>query len=134
MKFLQFDKIEKEENEEENNIENENNEQDEENNINISSKNNNSINIISLIEENFISIKNDLELILTKVEFNDINEIREQNDNLIDYITKLNDIINSIFDIFPRGEKLLTDKISKIRKIDTIKKTREQKQKRILDI
>ena len=50
------------------------------------------MNIISLIEENFISIKNDLELILTKIEFNDINEIREQNDNLIDYITKLNEL------------------------------------------
>ena len=94
---------------------------------------NNSVNIIQNIEDNYNSLKNELEFILTKVEFNDMKEIIEQNEQLMQYISKFYEIMNSIIEIFPRGEKLLTEKISKIRKLEK-KRTREQKEKKILDI
>ena len=95
---------------------------------------NNSLNIIQNIEDNFISVKKELEIILTKVEFNEIKEITEQNNQLMEYITKLNDITNTIFKIFPKGDKLLFNKISKIRRVEKPKNTREEKIKKILDI
>ena len=94
---------------------------------------NNTINIIQNIEDNYNSLKNELEFILTKVEFNDMKEIIEQNYQLMQYISKFDEIMNSIIDVFPRGEKLLTEKISKIRKLEK-KRTREEKEKKILDI
>ena len=109
----------------------------EENNLsNISNydASNNSLNMVQIIEDNFISMKNELEIILTKVEFNEIKEIMEQNNQLMEYITKLNDITNTIFKTFPKGEKLLFNKISKIRRVEKPKKTREEKLKKILDI
>ena len=63
-------------------------------NITNNEMSNNSFNIIQIIEDNFISIKNELEVILSKVEFNEMKEIIEQNDQLNEYITKLNEIIN----------------------------------------
>ena len=109
----------------------------EENNLsNISNydASNNSLNMVQIIEDNFISMKNELEIILTKVEFNEIKEITEQNYQLMEYITKLNDITNTIFKTFPKGEKLLFNKISKIRRVEKPKKTREEKLKKILGI
>ena len=110
----------------------------EENNISNITNNeisNNSFNIIQIIEDNFISLKNELETILSKVEFNEIKEIIEQNSQLNEYITKLNEIMNSIYKIFPKGEKLLTEKISKIRRVvEKTPKTREEKLKRIIEI
>ena len=94
---------------------------------------NNTLNIIQNIEDNYNSLKNELEFILTKVEFNDMKEIMEQNDQLMQYISKFDEIMNSIIEVFPRGEKLLTEKISKIRKLEK-KRTREEKEKKILDI
>jgi len=94
---------------------------------------NNTLNIIQNIEDNYNSLKNELEFILTKVEFNDMKEIIEQNDQLMQYISKFDEIMNSIIEVFPRGEKLLTEKISKIRKLEK-KRTREEKEKKILDI
>ena len=94
---------------------------------------NNTVNIIQNIEDNYNSLKNELEFILTKVEFNDMKEIIEQNDQLMQYISKFDEIMNSIIEVFPRGEKLLTEKISKIRKLEK-KRTREEKEKKILDI
>ena len=94
---------------------------------------NNTINIIQNIEDNYNSLKNELEFILTKVEFNDMKEIIEQNDQLMQYISKFDEIMNSIIEVFPRGEKLLTEKISKIRKLEK-RRTREEKEKKILDI
>ena len=96
-------------------------------------KENDSFNAIKLIEDNYISLKNELEIILTKVEFNEIKEISEQNNQLMKYVSQLDEIMNSIIKIFPKGEKLLIDKISKIRKLEK-KKTREEKEKKILDI
>ena len=110
----------------------------EENNISNITNNevsNNSFNIIQIIEDNFISLKNELETILSKVEFNEIKEIIEQNSQLNEYITKFNEIMNSIYKIFPKGEKLLTEKISKIRRVvEKTPKTREEKLKRIIEI
>ena len=94
---------------------------------------NNTLNIIQNIEDNYNSLKNELELKITKVEFNDMKEIIEQNDQLMQYISKFDEIMNSIIEVFPRGEKLLTEKISKIRKLEK-KRTREEKEKKILDI
>ena len=94
---------------------------------------NNTLNIIQNIEDNYNSLKNELEFILTKVEFNDMKEIMEQNDQLMQYISKFDEIMNSIIEVFPRGKKLLTEKISKIRKLEK-KRTREEKEKKILDI
>ena len=94
---------------------------------------NNTLNIIQNIEDNYNSLKNELEFILTKVEFNDMKEIIDQNDQLMQYISKFDEIMNSIIEVFPRGEKLLTEKISKIRKLEK-KRTREEKEKKILDI
>ena len=96
-------------------------------------KENDSFNAIKLIEDNYISLKNELEIILIKVEFNEIKEISEQNNQLMKYVSQLDEIMNSIIKIFPKGEKLLIDKISKIRKLEK-KKTREEKEKKILDI
>ena len=96
-------------------------------------KENDSLNAIKIIEDNYISLKNELEIILTKVEFNEIKEISEQNNQLMKYVSQLDEIMNSIIKIFPKGEKLLIDKISKIRKLEK-KKTREEKEKKILDI
>ena len=96
-------------------------------------KENDSLNAIKIIEDNYISLKNELEIILTKVEFNEIKEISEQNNQLMKYVSQLHEIMNSIIKIFPKGEKLLIDKISKIRKLEK-KKTREEKEKKILDI
>ena len=43
--------------------------------------------------------------------------------------------MNSIIEIYPKGEKLLIDKISKIRRTSgTRKKTKEEKSKKILEI
>ena len=65
---------------------------------------NNSLNIIQAIEENFNLAKNELELILTQVEFNEIKELTEQNNQLImTYISKFDEIMNSIFEVFPKG-------------------------------
>ena len=100
---------------------------------NIENLENNTVNIIQNIEDNYNSLKNELEFILTKVEFNDMKEIIEQNDQLMQYISKFDEIMNSIIEVFPRGEKLLTEKISKIRKLEK-KRTREEKEKKILDI
>ena len=100
---------------------------------NIENLENNTVNIIQNIEDNYNSLKNELEFILTKVEFNDMKEIIEQNDQLMQYISKFDEIMNSIIEVFPRGEKLLTEKISKIRKLDK-RRTREEKEKKILDI
>ena len=100
---------------------------------NIENMENNTVNIIQNIENNYNSLKNELEFILTKVEFNDMKEIIEQNDQLMQYISKFDEIMNSIIEVFPRGEKLLTEKISKIRKLEK-KRTREEKEKKILDI
>lgn len=100
---------------------------------NMENMENNTVNIIQNIEDNYNSLKNELEFILTKVEFNDMKEIIEQNDQLMQYISKFDEIMNSIIEVFPRGEKLLTEKISKIRKLEK-KRTREEKEKKILDI
>ena len=100
---------------------------------NIENLENNTVNIIQNIEDNYNSLKNELEFILTKVEFNDMKEIIEQNEQLMQYISKFDEIMNSIIEVFPRGEKLLTEKISKIRKLEK-KRTREEKEKKILDI
>ena len=100
---------------------------------NIENMENNTVNIIQNIEDNYNSLKNELEFILTKVEFNDMKEIIDQNDQLMQYISKFDEIMNSIIEVFPRGEKLLTEKISKIRKLEK-KRTREEKEKKILDI
>ena len=106
-----------------------------ENIINNKIVNDNKISKIKGLENNFSSIKNDLEYILKKDEFDDIKEISEQNKRLIEYISKLNEIMNSIIEIYPKGEKLLIDKISKIRRTSgTRKKTKEEKSKKILEI
>ena len=78
------------------------NEKNNENN----NKENDSFNAIKLVEDNYISLKNELEMILTKVEFNEIKEITEQNNQLIKYSSQLEEIMNSILKIFPKGEKL----------------------------
>jgi len=94
---------------------------------------NNTLNVIQNIEDNYNQLKNELEIILTKVEFNDMKEITEQNEQLMQYISNFNEIKNSIIELFPKGEKLLTDKISKIRKLEKTR-TRKEKEKKILDI
>jgi len=94
---------------------------------------NNTLNVIQNIEDNYNQLKNELEIILTKVEFNDMKEIIEQNEQLMQYISNFNEIKNSIIELFPKGEKLLTDKISKIRKLEKTR-TRKEKEKKILDI
>ena len=96
-------------------------------------KENDSFNAIKLVEDNYISLKNELEMILTKVEFNEIKEITEQNNQLIKYSSQLEEIMSSIIKIFPKGEKLLIDKLSKIRKLEK-KKTKEEKEKKIIEI
>ena len=111
--------------------------QKEENNISNITNNeisNNSVNIMQIIEDNFISMKNELEIILSKVEFNEIKEIIEQNDQLNEYITKFNEIMNSIYKIYPKSEKILAKYLSKIRKVEKLPKTREEKLKRIIEI
>ena len=124
-----FNEIEKEEKNDNNYNENfeELNKKEEEN------MGNNSLNIIQTIDDDFNTLKNELEIILTQVEFNEMNEIIEQNNQLIKYISKFDEMMNSIIEEFPRGEKLLIDKISKLRKSEK-KKTREEKEKKILDI
>ena len=62
-----------------------------------------------------------------------MKEITEQNEQLMQYISNFNEIKNSIIELFPKGEKLLTDKISKIRKLEKTR-TRKEKEKKILDI
>ena len=52
----------------------------------------------------------------------------------IDYISKLNTIVNAIIKIFPKGEILLSEKISKNKKIDKEKETKEEKEKKIVGI
>ena len=126
--FNLFNRIEKEEKKDNYNEKEEQSIKEKEENIG-----NNSINIIKTIKDNFNSLKNELEFILSKVEFNEMKEINEQNNQLMKYISKFDETMESIIEVFPKGEKLLIDKISKIRKLEK-KKTREEKEKRILDI
>ena len=126
--FYSFNRIEKEEKKDNYNEKEEQSIKEKEENIG-----NNSINIIKTIKDNFNSLKNELEFILSKVEFNEMKEINEQNEQLMKYISKLDETMELIIEVFPKGEKLLIDKISKIRKLEK-KKTREEKEKRILDI
>ena len=54
----------------------------------------NSSSMIQMIEDNYYITKNELENILSKLEFNSAKEITNQNIKLIDYISKLNSMIN----------------------------------------
>ena len=94
----------------------------------------NSSSMIQMIEDNYYVTKNELENILSKLEFNNVKEITKQNIQLIDYISKLNTIVNAIIKIFPKGEILLSEKISKNKKIDKEKETKEEKEKKIVGI
>ena len=94
----------------------------------------NSSSMIQMIEDNYYVTKNELENILSKLEFNNVKEITKQNIQLIDYISKLNTIVNAIIKIFPKGEILLSEKISKNKKIDREKETKEEKEKKIVGI
>ena len=94
----------------------------------------NSSSMIQMIEDNYYITKNELENILSKLEFNNVKEITKQNIQLIDYISKLNTIVNAIIKIFPKGEILLSEKISKNKKIDREKETKEEKEKKIVGI
>ena len=81
------------------------------------------------MENKFSSIKNELEYILKKDEFDDIKEISEQNKRLIEYISKLNEIMNSIIEIYPKGEKLKRQKEEE----EKLKRQKEEKEKRELE-
>ena len=94
----------------------------------------NSSSMIQMIEDNYYVTKNELENILSKLEFNNVKEITNQNSQLIDYITKLNTIVNAIIKIFPKGEILLSEKISKNKKIGKEQETKEEKEKKIVGI
>ena len=94
----------------------------------------NSSSMIQMIEDNYYITKNELENILSKLEFNNVKEITKQNIQLIDYISKLKAIVNAIIKIFPKGEILLSEKISKNKKIDREKETKEEKEKKIVGI
>ena len=94
----------------------------------------NSSSMMQLIEDNYYLTKNELETILSKLEFNNVKEISHQNKQLIDYISKLNSIMSAINKIFPKGEKLLSEKISKYKKINREKETKEDKEKKIVGI
>ena len=94
----------------------------------------NSSSMMQLIEDNYYLTKNELETILSKLEFNNVKEITYQNKQLIDYISKLNSIMSAINKIFPKGEKLLSEKISKYKKINREKETKEDKEKKIVGI
>ena len=94
----------------------------------------NSSSMIQMIEDNYYITKNELESILSKLEFNNVKEITQQNMQLVDYISKLNTIVNAIIKIFPKGEQLLSEKISKNKKIDKEKETKEEKEKKIVGI
>ena len=94
----------------------------------------NSSSMMQLIEDNYYLTKNELETILSKLEFNNVKEISHQNKQLIDYISKLNSIMSAINKIFPKGEKLLAEKISKNKKINREKETKEDKEKKIVGI
>ena len=94
----------------------------------------NSSSMMQLIEDNYYLTKNELETILSKLEFNNVKEITHQNKQLIDYISKLNSIMSAINKIFPKGEKLLSEKISKYKKINREKETKEDKEKKIVGI
>ena len=90
--------------------------------------------MIQMIEDNYYITKNELENILSKLEFNSVKEIIKQNKQLTDYISKLNSIVNAIIKIFPKGEKILSEKLSKNRRIDKQKETKEEKEKKIVGI
>ena len=90
--------------------------------------------VIQLIEDNYYMTKNELESILSILEFNSVKEISNQNKRLIDYISKLNSIMNSITKIFPKGEKLLSEKISQNKRINREQETKEDKEKKIVGI
>ena len=130
----------KNENNNKNNInmyDNNNNNLKEENEIDIDKEKEivkNSASMMQMIEDNYYVAKNELENILSKLEFNSVKEITQQNIQLVDYISKLNSIVNAIINIFPKGEKLLSEKISKNKKIDREKETKEEKEKKIVGI
>ena len=94
----------------------------------------NSSSLVEKIEDNYYLMKNELEYILSKVEFNSVKEVSEQNEKLGDYISKLNTVINAIIKIFPKGEQLLTEKIIKNKKFDKDKETKEEREKKIVGI
>lgn len=79
-------------------------------------------------------MKNELENILSKVEFNSVKEVSVQNEKLGDYISKLNTVINAIIKIFPKGEQLLAEKIIKNKRFDKEKETKEEREKDSRDI
>jgi hypothetical protein len=90
--------------------------------------------MIEMIEDNYYTTKNELENILSKLEFNSVKEIIIQNKQLADYISKLNSIVNAIIKIFPKGEKIISDKITKNKRLDKQKETKEEKEKKIVGI
>ena len=94
----------------------------------------NSSSMMQMIEDNYYITKNELEKILSKLEFNSVKEITKQNMQLIDYISKLNSIVNAIIKIFPKGEQLLSEKLLKNKKIGREKETKEEKEKKIVGI
>ena len=121
----------KEEHEKGNLIEkNENNEKNNENKNSVK----NSSSMIQMIEDSYYLTKNELENILSKLEFNSVKEVTKQNLQLIEYISKLNSMINGIIKIFPKGEQLLNEKISKNKRFPKEKETKEEKEKKIVGI
>lgn len=94
----------------------------------------NSSSLIEKIEDNYYLMKNELENILSKVEFNSVKEVSEQNEKLGDYISKLNTVINALLKIFPKGEQLLAEKIIKNKRFDREKETKEEREKKIVGI
>ena len=129
------------ENMDENINENENehiNENEENGNDNENEKENeiiqNSSSLVEKIEDNYYLMKNELENILSKVEFNSVKEVSVQNEKLGDYISKLNTVINAIIKIFPKGEQLLAEKIIKNKRFDKEKETKEEREKKIVGI
>ena len=122
---------EKNENENENEIENNENLEKSEKNRNLVK---NSSSMIQMIEDSYYLTKNELENILSKLEFNSLKEVKQQNLQLIEYISKLNSMINGIIKIFPKGEQLLNEKLSKNRRLPKEKETKEEKEKKIVGI
>jgi hypothetical protein len=126
------------ENENENINENENEQINENGNDNENEKENeiiqNSSSLMEKIEDNYYLMKNELENILSKVEFNSVKEVSAQNEKLGDYISKLNSVIKAIIKIFPKGEELLAEKIIKNKRFDKEKETKEEREKKIVGI